>query len=59
MGKGKNFDAAEKHFEKKRLEYTRRIKELETTNIQLVSENNSLLEQNVILTERRRTYALS
>ena len=29
MPKGKKFDAAEKHFEKKRIEYARRIKYLE------------------------------
>jgi bisphosphoglycerate-dependent phosphoglycerate mutase len=28
MSKGKNFDAAEKHFEKKRIDYERRIKSL-------------------------------
>lgn len=28
MSKGKNFDAAEKHFEKKRIEYEKRIKNL-------------------------------
>ncbi len=29
MGKGKKFDAAEKHFEKKRIQYERHIKYLE------------------------------
>ena len=29
MGKGKKFDAAEKHFEKKRIQYEKRIKYLE------------------------------
>ena len=29
MSKGKKFDAAEKHFEKKRVQYEKRIKELE------------------------------
>lgn len=28
MSKGKNFDAAEKHFEKKRMDYDKRIKSL-------------------------------
>ena len=28
MSKGKNFDAAEKHFEKKRIDYEKRIKNL-------------------------------
>lgn len=29
MSKGKKFDAAEKHFEKKRIQYEKRIKDLE------------------------------
>ena len=29
MSKGKKFDAAERHFEKKRVQYEKRIKELE------------------------------
>ena len=41
MSKGKNFDAAEKHFEKKRIDYEKRIKGLSVA----LSESREQTEQ--------------
>ena len=44
MPKGKQFNAAEKHFEKEKREWIRKIKEIESKNRKLLKDNYELEE---------------
>jgi len=51
MPKGKNFDAAEKHFEKKCITWRKTLREAESENATLKEKSNNLLRENTELKE--------
>ena len=54
MNKGKKFNAAEKHFEKKCTEWRKRIKDVETIANEYIIKCNELELENTKLTEENR-----
>ena len=54
MAKGKKFNAAEKHFEEKCVEWRQKIRELEHENIELRRSNIALSDENIKLANKNK-----